>query len=106
MNHQHFLGIGFKGEHGFSEEAPSYGKAIHATNQFVIRVPDFDGVRDALPMQLAVACHHVVCNPGPFCPGLGAQANDSGESTVGRNGKMLAVQRSPQALGNVDLVWK
>ena len=39
MNHENLGGIGFQGKHGFPEEAPANGQAIHATGQFTATVP-------------------------------------------------------------------
>jgi hypothetical protein len=62
-------------------------------------------VGDSLAVKVAVAGYHVSGNPGAFGPGLGAQANNSGECPVSRNGEMLFVQGFTQAFGNVDF-WR
>ena len=54
-------------------------------------------------MKLAIAVNHILGDPGAFGTGVGAEADDAGESLVGGDGEIAAVEGAPEASGDVDL---
>ncbi len=103
MNHEYFRRVGFKGKHGFAEEALPYGNPIHAAGQFAVPVPHFDGVSYAPAVQFRVTGDHVVGYPGAFATGGGAQADDAAEGLISGDMEAALVQRSAQTAGYVDV---
>src|SRR5690554_2103335 len=106
VHHKHLGGVGLKGEHGLPEETPPQGHAVHAAGQLSLSVPDFDGVGDALSMQLSVRGDHVIGDPGALGTGICAQANDPAKALISGDLETMLVQSASKASGDVYLIGK